>query len=89
MKEPESPVPDRKVLLLTGITFIDSTEVTRCNGNTLVTPQPSYGWLWLGLPLNTNPLDVSADGKSIEANVTINAPAGRTVHNFKFTAMRE
>ena len=30
-----------------------------------------------------------ADGKSIEANVTIAVPFAQTIHNFKFTAMRE
>lgn len=40
-------------------------------------------------PLSTNPLSVAADGKTIEANVTINTPNARTVHDFRFTAMRE
>lgn len=89
LKDVLSPVPDRKVVLLTGTTFIDSTQVAVCNGQTTVTPAPSTGWPWLIFPLTTNPLNVSADGKAIEANVTINMPPARTIHTFKFTAMRE
>lgn len=89
LKDVVSPVPDRKVVVLTGTTFIDSTQVAVCNGQTTVTPAPSTGWPWLIFPLTTNPLNVSADGKAIEANVTIAVPFARTIHNFKFTAMRE
>lgn len=81
--------PDRRVGTLTGTTFIDSTQVAVCNGQTTVTPAPSTGWAWLLYPVTTNPLDVSADGKTISANLIQAVPNARTVHNFSFTAMRE
>lgn len=85
-----STTPDRKVGLLSGTTFIDSTQVMTCNGTTTTTAAPSTGWPWLLFPTTTNPLDVSTDGRRVEANVTINVPPfARTVHNFSFTAMRE
>lgn len=80
--------PNRKVTVLSGITFIDSTSVAVCNGETTVT-QTSVGWVWLGLPLITNPLDVSVDGRTMQADVTISVSDVRTVHRFTFTAMRE
>jgi hypothetical protein len=89
LKQPISPAPDRKVLLAQGVKFIDSTQVAICNGERTVTPAPATGWAWLNFPLITNPMDVSADGRSIRANVTIPAGPARTVHNFNFTAMRE
>lgn len=90
VKDLLSQPPDRKVGLLQGVKFIDSTQVAVCNGQTTVTPAPSTGWAWLNFPTPTNPLDVASDGKTIEANVTIVVPpTGRTIHNFKFTAMRE
>ena len=83
------PLPSREVLNLQGISFIDSTSVTVCSGQTTTTPAPSTAWAWLLFPLTTHPLSVAADGKTIEANVTINAANARTAHNFRFTAMRE
>lgn len=89
LRHPAFPTQDRKVVLLKGITFIDSTSVAICNGNRTETPAPSTGWTWLLLPLVTHPLNVSTDGRSIEANVTIPFPNARTVHSFRFSAMRE
>ena len=88
LKTGASP-PDRRVGTLVGTTFIDSTQVAVCNGETKITPAPGTGWQWLLYPVTTNPLDVSADGKTIEANLTQTVTNARTVHNFKFTAMRE
>ncbi len=90
LKQPGSPLPpSREVVNLQGMSFIDSTSVTVCSGQITTTPAPSTAWAWLMFPLITNPLSVAADGKTIEANVTINVANARTVHNFKFTAMRE
>jgi hypothetical protein len=84
-----APPPDRKASVLVGITSIDSTQVDVCDDKTIVTPKPRTGWTWLDFPTQTNPLDVAVDGKTIEANVTISGTNARTIHNFKFTAMRE
>ncbi|MEW6684217.1 MAG: Ig-like domain-containing protein [Nitrospirota bacterium] len=81
--------PDRRVGTLVGTTFIDSTQVATCNGQTTTTPAPGTGWQWLLYPVTTNPLDVSPDGKTIAANFTQTATNTRTVHNFSYTAMRE
>lgn len=81
--------PDRKVSLLFGTTFIDSTVVTVCNGTTTTAAAPSTGWAWLLYPVTEQGLDVSADGKTIATNFTQTAGSSRTVHNFSFTAMRE
>jgi hypothetical protein len=88
LKTPLGP-PDRRLGNLVGTTFIDSTQVAVCNGQTTVTAAPSTGWPWLLYPVTTNPIDVSADGKTISANFTQTVTNARTVHNFSFTAMRE
>lgn len=81
-------VPDRRVNVFRGNTAIKSTSRSVCPGVDQ-TGSVMNGWAWLAYPLGTNPLEVSADGRTIEADLTLTAEFSRTVHKFKFTAMRE
>ncbi len=81
--------PSRSVSVLTGSTLISSTSNGICSGVSNTTTFPN-SWAWLLYPLETNPLAVSDDGRSIEANLTQTAASSApTVHTIKLTAMRE
>jgi len=85
---PELP-SDRGVRLLQGITFIDSTSHAVCTPGGDETRTVTNAWSWLAYPLATNPLSISSDGRTLEADLTLSDDVTRQVHRFRFTALRE
>jgi hypothetical protein len=80
---------NRDIVTLFGATVIGTQNKIECpNFNQTGTADQS--WIWLQRPTPTNIFTVSADGQTIEANVSEPHPAGGfTKVIFKFTSKRE
>ena len=78
--------PDRDVLTASGSTELFTTTIFRCPDFTQTTSgNQSWGWL----DHSSTNLTVSADGQTIEGNISETSPIGVRKTIFKFTAKRE
>jgi hypothetical protein len=80
--------PDRKLVQLSGFSFLDTTVTVVCPGVHQVSTG-SQGWEWLRVDDPTL-FSVSADGQTIEGRFTATLPTGAVLESqWKFTAVRQ
>ena len=80
--------PDRKLVALSGFSFLDTTNTMLCPPTNVVSTG-SQGWEWLHVD-NPGGYSVSADGQTIEGRFTATLPNGAVLDSqWKFTTLRE